>query len=258
MYTAIEGRNSSLSTDVTRVMNDAVLLSEEKTPEVCNKRRSTIDDTVVNMSNMTSSVSIIDNASSFVKKTESSLVCDFSSENVSLISNAGLTAVVPTPIPAYPKQPETAPVATIHNLVGTCEIQSSITPIDLERVYRSLANSFYCRRRFAAITIRVTEPVCTGLLFTSGKLVITGCKTLVECVLASLKIVRMLERHIPTVTFLVRNAVVQNVVAHVVIPLQPGQRLNVDRLYDTWCCNCTFQKNMFPGSIPLQTVRFYK
>ncbi|KAJ1463979.1 hypothetical protein T484DRAFT_1871788 [Baffinella frigidus] len=59
----------------------------------------------------------------------------------------------------------------------------------------------------------------------------------------------MLERHIPTVTFLVRNAVVQNVVAHVVIPLKPGQRLNVDRLYDTWCCNCTFQKNMFPGLI---------
>jgi TATA-box binding protein (TBP) (component of TFIID and TFIIIB) len=240
---------------VTRVNDNAMILSEEKKDEVCNKRRSTIDDTVVSMSNTPSSVSITDNASSFLKKTESSLVCDFPSENVSLISNA--PAVVPTPIPAYPKQPDTAPVATIHNLVGTCEIQSSITPIDLERVYRSLANSFYCRRRFAAITIRVTEPVCTGLLFTSGKLVITGCKTLVECVLASLKIVRMLERHIPTVTFLVRNAVVQNVVAHVVIPLQPGQRLNVDRLYDTWCCNCTFQKNMFPGSFPVQPLYLY-
>jgi transcription initiation factor TFIID TATA-box-binding protein len=158
---------------------------------------------------------------------------------------------------------EVAPLATIHNLVGTCEIQSSVTPIDLELVYRSLANSFYCRRRFAAITIRVTDPVCTGLLFTSGKLVITGCKTLIECVLASLKIVRMLQRHIPTVTFLVRNAVVQNVVAHVVIPLKPGQRLNVDRLYETWCCNCTFQKNMFPGLIfrpdksPVVLLLFY-
>ncbi|KAJ1466810.1 transcription factor TFIID-domain-containing protein, partial [Baffinella frigidus] len=109
--------------------------------------------------------------------------------------------------------------------------------------------SFYDRKRFAAITIRVTEPVCTGLLFTSGKLVITGCKTLVECVLASLKIVRMLQRHIQTVTFLVRNAVVQNVVAHVVLPMLPGQRLNVDRLYADRACNCTFQKNMFPGLI---------
>jgi transcription initiation factor TFIID TATA-box-binding protein len=70
-----------------------------------------------------------------------------------------------------------------------------------------------------------------------------------ECTLASLKIVRMLQRHIPTVTFLVRNAVVQNVVAHVVIPLLPGQRLNVDRLYEEEACFSTFQKNMFPGLI---------
>jgi transcription initiation factor TFIID TATA-box-binding protein len=144
---------------------------------------------------------------------------------------------------------DVAPPTTIHNLVGTCEIAASTTPIDLEYVYRCLPNSFYDRKRFAAITIRVTEPVCTGLLFTSGKLVITGCKTLIECVLASLKIVRMLERFIPTVTFKVRNAVVQNVVAHVVLPLLPGQRLNVDRLYEDHCCNCTFQKNMFPGLI---------
>ena len=103
-----------------------------------------------------------------------------------------------------------------------------------------LRSSFYDRKRFAAITIRVTEPVCTGLLFTSGKLVITGCKTLIECVLASLKIVRMLERHIPTVTFLVRNAVVQNVVAHVVLPLKLGQRLNVGKLRQN--CFCLFSR----------------
>ena len=147
--------------------------------------------------------------------------------------------------PAPPDTNET-PLTTIHNLVGTCEIASSVTPIDLEYVFKSLPNSFYDRKRFAAITIRVTEPVCTGLLFTSGKLVITGCKSLVECTLASLKIVRMLQRHLPTVTFLVRNAVVQNVVAHVVLPMQPGQRLNVDRLYEDFCCNCTFQPTMFP------------
>jgi hypothetical protein len=42
---------------------------------------------------------------------------------------------------------ETTPLTTIHNLVGTCEIASSITPIDLEYVYRCLPNSFYDRRR---------------------------------------------------------------------------------------------------------------
>ena len=67
-----------------------------------------------------------------------------------------------------------APLTKIHNLVGTCEISSSVMPIDLEHVARCLPNSFYDRKRFAAITIRVTSPVCTALLFTSGKLVVTG------------------------------------------------------------------------------------
>ena len=141
------------------------------------------------------------------------------------------------------------PLTKIHNLVGTCEIASSVVPIDLEHVARCLPNSFYDRKRFAAITIRVTSPVCTALLFTSGKLVVTGSKSLMECVLASLKITRMLERHIPTVTFLVRNAVVQNVVAHVVIPLKPGQKLNLARMYEDHGCNSTYAKQMFPGLI---------
>jgi hypothetical protein len=72
------------------------------------------------------------------------------------------------------EEEDSIPLTTIHNLVGTCEIFSSVQPIDLEYVFRCLPNSYYNRQRFAAITIRVTEPVCTGLLFTSGKLVITG------------------------------------------------------------------------------------
>jgi len=260
-YTAIDGRNSCVSTDVPRV-NDLV------THAVSFERNTRSDNGFLNNDILTDEAVITANSTN-ANAASSTVIVDtgFSSTNSAMEKTrpllTGISTGVVSTLVGYPAQPETAPVATIHNLVGTCEIQSSITPIDLERVYRSLANSFYCRRRFAAITIRVTEPVCTGLLFTSGKLVITGCKTLVECVLASLKIVRMLERHIPTVTFLVRNAVVQNVVAHVVIPLQPGQRLNVDRLYDTWCCNCTFQKNMFPGLIfrpdksPVVLLLFY-
>ena len=37
--------------------------------------------------------------------------------------------------------------------------------------------STYDRKRFAAITIRIDNPRCTALLFTSGKLVITGVKS---------------------------------------------------------------------------------
>ena len=146
------------------------------------------------------------------------------------------------------------PVTTIHNLVGTCEIFSSVQPIDLDYVYHCLPNSYYNRQRFAAITIRVTAPVCTGLLFTSGKLVVTGSKSLIECNLAALKIVRALQRHIPFTSFTVKNAVIQNVVAHVVLPLKPGKRLNVDSLYEEKAANCTSQYIF--NNLKLQTLCF--
>jgi TATA-box binding protein (TBP) (component of TFIID and TFIIIB) len=160
--------------------------------------------------------------------------------------NKDNTAEIEHPLGLIDSDP---PLTTIHNLVGTCEIDSSIVPIDLEHVARCLPNSFYDRKRFAAITIRITNPVCTALLFTSGKLVLTGTKCLMECVLAALKITRMLERHMPAVTFLMRNAVVQNVVAHAVIPLKQGQKLNLARMYEDHGCNSTYAKQMFPGLI---------
>jgi TATA-box binding protein (TBP) (component of TFIID and TFIIIB) len=257
-YTALDGRNGCVSTDLPRV-NETI--SRPVEPERNPKRNPVI----LGVGSSFAMTGTGPNTSSELNTTVTGEYCSATDKSVGNIPSvqSSVSHGLACKLSEHPPQSETAPVATIHNLVGTCEIQSSITPIDLDRVYRSLANSFYCRRRFAAITIRVTEPVCTGLLFTSGKLVITGCKTLIECVLASLKIVRMLQRHIPSVTFLVRNAVVQNVVAHVVIPLQPGQRLNVDKLYDTWCCNCTFQKNMFPGLIfrpdksPVVLLLFY-
>ncbi|KAJ1482396.1 transcription factor TFIID-domain-containing protein, partial [Baffinella frigidus] len=121
--------------------------------------------------------------------------------------------------------------------------------IDLEHVFRCLPNSFYDRKRFAAITIRVCSPVCTALLFTSGKLVLTGCKSLIECTLAALKVARMLQRYLPGVSFNVRNMVVQNVVAHVVISMRPGQKLNIQKMYEENSCNCTYQAKLFPGAI---------
>ena len=128
------------------------------------------------------------------------------------------------------------PLTTIHNLVGTCQIFSSVQPIDLDYLYACMPNSYYNRTRFAAGTIKCLLPTATGLLFTSGKLVITGAKSLIECNLAALRLVRCLQRHIPNVTFSVHNVEIQNVVAHVVLPLKVGQKLNVDRLYAEHAC----------------------
>lgn len=66
---------------------------------------------------------------------------------------------------------------TVHNMVSTSILQCSEMPINLSLLAMLLPCSTYDRRRFAAITIRLENPRCTALLFTSGKLVITGVKS---------------------------------------------------------------------------------
>lgn len=66
---------------------------------------------------------------------------------------------------------------TVHNMVSTSILCCSEMPINLSLLAALLPCSTYDKRRFAAITIRLDNPRCTALLFTSGKLVITGVKS---------------------------------------------------------------------------------
>jgi transcription initiation factor TFIID TATA-box-binding protein len=107
------------------------------------------------------------------------------------------------------------PVPTIHNIVSTSLIQSSVA-IDLTALSRLLPFSFYDRNRFAAITIRIKSPDCTTLLFSSGKLV---------------------------------NCEVQNIVGHVELPMGEGGVLDLQSMYSKLELNCLYQRQMFPGLI---------
>lgn len=86
-----------------------------------------------------------------------------------------------------------APLPTVHNIVATSQILSSLPLLDLNKIHDMLPFSFYDQHKFAAITVRLHEPDCTTLLFSSGKLVVTGCRTWYECVYASLFIAGLLQ-----------------------------------------------------------------
>ena len=85
------------------------------------------------------------------------------------------------------------PLPTVHNIVATSQILSSLPLLDLNKIHSMLPFSFYDQHKFAAITVRLHEPDCTTLLFSSGKLVVTGCRTWYECVYASLFIAGLLQ-----------------------------------------------------------------
>lgn len=142
-----------------------------------------------------------------------------------------------------------APVTFVHNLVCTCLIKSSVSSMNLKCISECLPNSVYDRQKFAAVTIRLHQPMCTILLFTSGKMVLTGCKTYVDCVLAALQVTRLLRANVRGVAFRLSEINVQNIVANSDLGLREDQTVLLDKFRRDFDVNCTYQKNMFPGLI---------
>jgi len=116
--------------------------------------------------------------------------------------------------PPPPPDPDACPEAQIHNLVGTAKINCSGGPLDLFSISKLLPNSVYDKQQFAAITIRIAEPACTVLLFTSGKMVLTGCRTFLACVAASHEVVQLLKFGVSGSNFSLLECHIQNIVGN--------------------------------------------
>lgn len=144
---------------------------------------------------------------------------------------------------------ENIPLPVVHNIVATSQIRfKSLNALDLNQIHELLPFSFYDQQKFAAITVRLHKPDCTTLLFSSGKLVVTGCRTWYECVYASLLVAGILEECMPGHSFKLCACDVQNMVAHVEVPVQGGC-LDLHGMYARMALNCTYQRKMFPGLI---------
>lgn len=138
------------------------------------------------------------------------------------------------------------PLPSIHNLVGTAQIKHSFKALDLNKISRFLPNCHYDKKKFAAITIRVTSPQCTVLLFTSGKMVLTGCRTFIECISTSLFIVNLLRFNMLSGRLRLTSVNIQNIVGNIDLG---NDKLDIQRCYDENHLYCMYQKNMFPGLV---------
>ena len=153
--------------------------------------------------------------------------------------------------------------AQVHNLVGTCRICSGLGSIDLLAVSNLLPNALFEKQKFAAITKRLSEPTCTVLLFTSGKMVLTGCKSLLDCILASKIVANLLRSGFPGTVFTLDVIKIQNIVGNAHVPIQSDEMLDLQRFYKDFNIFCTYQPNMFPGliyrptSLPIVLLIFF-
>ena len=145
------------------------------------------------------------------------------------------------------------PTTSIHNLVGTALVACSVSPLDLSSIQRLLPNNTQEKQKFAAITMRIFKPTCTVLLFSSGKMVLTGCRTFIECITAALHVMTILRQSYTGVQFLLVSVTIQNIVGNVIT----GRSIDLDFFYKSQSMWCTYQANMFPVSHSMSLLHLF-
>ena len=78
---------------------------------------------------------------------------------------------------------------------------------------------------------------------------VTGASSWEEALLTSYHVRDLLECTHPGQRFHVTVCDVQNIVAHVELPIPKGGRLDLDSFYKDHYQECTYQRSMFPGLI---------
>jgi transcription initiation factor TFIID TATA-box-binding protein len=140
------------------------------------------------------------------------------------------------------------PIPFIHNIVATAQIQTS-AQLQLDRLKQIFRFSSFNRRKFAAVTLRLVRPNCTILLFTSGKLVITGSKSSSEALLSAYRIRCLLRRTCIGQQFSITGFEIQNVVSHCELAVGENEILDIEALYERYHIYSTYQSHIFPGLI---------
>jgi len=79
-------------------------------------------------------------------------------------------------------------------------------------------------------------------------MVLTGCRSYIQCVLAAHEVVRLLRMASPGYHFRLRNVKIQNIVGNVDLRLT-DKVLELERFHTDQSIFSTYQRNMFPGLI---------
>ena len=128
---------------------------------------------------------------------------------------------------------------TTHNMVSTIHIKTNSDKIDLDMISGCIPNSAYNKKRFAAITIRIDEPKTTALLFSSGKLVITGASSKQMAIAGIRSTMYMLQSIFPYIDIAYTNHTIQNIVCNVQI--RNLVTIDIKRLHKDFGTSCTYQ-----------------
>lgn len=128
----------------------------------------------------------------------------------------------------------------IVNIVGTTSLEHDIP---LEKMAAALSNTEYNPEQFPGLVIRIRDPKTSALIFSSGKVVVTGARSLEKMEEAIQAIIKALEKI--NVKIIVKPKIeVQNVVASGSIEMD----LNLNTLA-VKLRNTEYEPEQFPGLV---------
>lgn len=126
------------------------------------------------------------------------------------------------------------------NIVVSTSLEQDIP---LEKMAATLPNTEYNPEQFPGLVFRIKEPKATALIFSSGKVVLTGARSLDKVELAIKKIIKSLEKINVKVTIKPKIKI-QNVVASGSV----GMDLNLNTLAMK-LKNTEYEPEQFPGLV---------
>ncbi|XP_054262948.1 uncharacterized protein LOC128986549 [Macrosteles quadrilineatus] len=95
------------------------------------------------------------------------------------------------PVSLPPSAVDTGPTLTVQNLVCTVNLDCKL---DLQKINFRTRNSEYNPQRFCGVVMRLRDPRATALIFSSGKIVVTGTKHEDLAHLATRKFARIIQK----------------------------------------------------------------
>lgn len=116
-------------------------------------------------------------------------------------------------------------------------------PLDLKKIALHARNAEYNPKRFAAVIMRIRDPKSTALIFASGKMVVTGCKSEMDSKHAARRYGRILQKLGFVVTF--KEFKVQNMVGSCDVKFP----IRLEGLAHTHGIFCSYEPELFPGLI---------
>ena len=140
----------------------------------------------------------------------------------------------------YDPQQNTTSEPILQNVVSTANMMCKL---DLKTIALKARNAEYNPKRFAAVIMRIREPKTTALIFSSGKMVVTGAKDETQARNAARKFTRIIQKIDFPAKF--SDFKIQNLVASVDVKFP----IRLEGLAQNHFTFSSYEPEVFPGLI---------